>query len=815
MREWNRTVEVLAPAGSFEIMKAVIHAGADAVYLGGDHFGARAYAGNFNKEELLEAIEYAHLYNRKIYLTVNTLLKERELESRLVEYLTPFYEAGLDAVIVQDMGVFRVVHAHFPDMAIHASTQMAITGKNAAKILQDMGAARVVTARELNLKEIQAIHETTDVEIESFVHGALCYCYSGQCLLSSMNGGRSGNRGRCAQPCRMEYDVSDAQHNKINGAKEGFVLSPKDMCALDILPQIIEAGVYSLKIEGRMKNVTYAAGVTALYRKYVDMYFAKGKKYHVAEQDRLDLMDLYNRGAFTSGYYNSKKGAKMMSVSRPNHMGTQALKVCANHSGKVTFEALEQIHPQDVFEIDRDNSFSSGQTYHVGERFVVNLPKKYQLTEGMILNRTRNGRIVREVEENYVKNICKQQVDAACFLHTAEPMQLILTETERGISVHVEGDIVLEAQKQPIAKEKAEMQLRKTGDTPFVIGNITTEISENAFVPIGQLNELRRSAFAQLRSRIAEEYKKILPESEMHRMTDDTWLEEEVYANKSISEYGHSVTVTTLEQLDTFSSENKPQWIYIEDVLYEQDAMSVQRAVEDFHKMGIQVACVLPYVTTGKHEERLQERILQSVQHDNQEMSVDAFVVRNIEQIGVIAVMHKEQLRIPSKIITDASLYIWNTQALIQLKDFVENQGLTLIRVTLPYEETAREMCMIDKQACGVDVELVVYTRIPVMVSEQCVKRTLGRCDHANGKVVLSDQKKQQYVVQSRCAFCYSVMYHSKSLYLLDMEDEIAEVSPQYLRMDLIEKTDSYAALVQDIITENDRYRGHFVLGVE
>ena len=235
-------VEVLAPAGSLDIMKAVVAAGADAIYLGGNMFGARAFANNFNDEELIGAIEYAHLFGRKVYLTVNTLLKSREIENSLIEYLIPFYEAGLDAVIVQDMGVLKLIRKHFPDMDIHASTQMTQTGVYGSRLLKELGASRIVTSREMNLQEIKQLHDELDVEIESFVHGALCYCYSGQCLLSSFNGGRSGNRGRCAQPCRMSYDVYDSGA-KINDKNNSYALSPKDMCALQILPDVIDSGV--------------------------------------------------------------------------------------------------------------------------------------------------------------------------------------------------------------------------------------------------------------------------------------------------------------------------------------------------------------------------------------------------------------------------------------------------------------------------------------------------------------------------------------------------------------------------------------------
>ena len=261
----KRKIEILSPAGSYESMKAAIAAGADAVYIGGSRFGARAYADNLTEEQLLEAIDYVHLHGRKIYLTVNTLLKEKELRESFYEYLRPYYERGLDAVIVQDIGVLQFVKEHFPDLPIHASTQMTITNALGARFLEEQGVERVVTARELQLEEIKNIREKTDVEIESFVHGALCYCYSGQCLYSSMLGGRSGNRGQCAQPCRLPY--------KVNGSKESsYVLSLKDICTLEYIPELVEAGIDSFKIEGRMKKPEYVALVTAMYRKYSVLY---------------------------------------------------------------------------------------------------------------------------------------------------------------------------------------------------------------------------------------------------------------------------------------------------------------------------------------------------------------------------------------------------------------------------------------------------------------------------------------------------------------------------------------------------------------
>lgn len=299
----NRDFELLAPAGNINIFKAVIEAGADAVYVGGSMFGARAYANNFDEEELLCAIDYAHLKGVKVYLTVNTLLKNDEIE-KLYDYLLPFYERGLDAVLVQDLGALKLIHDRFPDLAIHTSTQMTVTGIDGVRFLKQFGVQRVVMAREVSLAEMKEIHEKCGMEIEAFVHGALCYSYSGQCLFSSMLGGRSGNRGRCAQPCRLPYCVG----NK----KDTYILSLKDMCGIKDLQKLKESGVYSLKIEGRMKQAGYASGVVAYYRRYID------SMKEVSDKDYKNIAGLGNRCGFTDKYYFEHNGTDMVTFEKPN-----------------------------------------------------------------------------------------------------------------------------------------------------------------------------------------------------------------------------------------------------------------------------------------------------------------------------------------------------------------------------------------------------------------------------------------------------------------------------------------------------------------
>jgi len=432
--EYSEKAELLAPAGSYEAMEAAVLAGADAVYLGGHLFGARAYANNLDESALKEAIDFVHLHGRKLYLTVNTLVKERELKEQLYTYLAPFYEHGLDAVIVQDIGVFSFIRKYFPDLSLHASTQMTITGPYGAKLLKEMGAKRIITARELSLEEIRDIHKTEGLqtlEIESFVHGALCYCYSGQCLFSSIVGGRSGNRGRCAQPCRLPYQA-EWNGKKISEKEKPYLLSLKDLCSIELLPDILEAGVTSLKIEGRMKKPEYTAGVVSIYRYYLDQYLEQGRKgFSVSKEDKKILQDLYNRGGFTKGYYLEQNGRKMM--------------------------------------------FLEGK----GEK-----------------EPGRNEALFQEIREQFCNRKPKEAIYGKARICSGEKAQL--TVMFGGQTVTVIGGIVSFAQNQSMTKEEIQKQLEKTGNTPFYFSELSIETDGNSFIRINELNQLRRNALKQL-----------------------------------------------------------------------------------------------------------------------------------------------------------------------------------------------------------------------------------------------------------------------------------------------------------------------------
>ena len=517
-----RKVEILAPAGSYESLKAAIYAGCDAVYIGGSRFGARAFANNLAEQELLEAIDFVHLHGKKIYMTVNTLLKEQELYEELYDYLKPYYEQGLDAVIVQDVGVLKYVHEHFPDLPIHASTQMTLTGKEGIKLLKDMGVTRFVPARELSLEEIKEIRketqkDTVPIEIETFVHGALCYCYSGQCLLSSMIGGRSGNRGRCAQPCRMTYTLDGAH-------KDGdYLLSPKDICTVSLIPELIEAGVHSFKIEGRMKRPEYTAYATYIYGKYTDLYFELGKegyyfylKKHQKEyeEDISNLMDLYNRGSFTTGYYKQYHGKDMMSNKRPNHNGVLVGEVIKIKGIEAQIKLLRDIYAQDVLEF-RNEKEENLYDYTVkddcrrGTIIKAKFKPGSKIVSGHLVYRTKNQKLLSWIGDNFLENGAKIPIEGKLEVIVSKPLRLYLTDKQSGVTVEVMGDKVEEAKNQPMTKEKLLAGVGKIANTEYIFEKLTATVEGNVFVPVGKLKELRREGLQQLEYKMLKQYRRV------------------------------------------------------------------------------------------------------------------------------------------------------------------------------------------------------------------------------------------------------------------------------------------------------------------
>lgn len=514
--------EILAPAGTWEALDAAVKAGADAIYVGGSRFSARAYAGNFDQEELLKAIDYCHLFGVKLYMAVNTLLKPEEIQN-LADYMEPFYHAGVDGIIVQDAGVVQVLKENYPDLPLHGSTQMSISSEYGAAFLKQMGFTRVVPARELSLSEIKKIKEKTDIEIETFIHGAMCYAYSGKCLFSSFNGGRSGNRGRCAQPCRKCYEITS------ESSKE-YIMSLKDMCTLSILPQLIDAGIDSFKIEGRMKNPSYVAATTDAYVKARDYWLElKEKKIKKEEADKKyrafaeplirNMMDIYNRGGFYTGYYFTEKGPEMTETKRPNHAGLLIGKVEKVAPPHVFIKLNEAVAISDVLEIRSEKASTLGKdgqgvelTTNVngvaGQTITLNGKEFKRIKTGQKVYRTRNNRLISNIEKEILKP--EKQLEAKCLIEAkkGQPLKITISDCKNGLHTETYGSEVEQAQNTPTEPEQLIQKMNKTGGTNVKLISVLTDMDENIFVQMSEFNNLRREALNRYKQAILDKYKR-------------------------------------------------------------------------------------------------------------------------------------------------------------------------------------------------------------------------------------------------------------------------------------------------------------------
>lgn len=794
--------ELLAPAGSYESMTAAFAAGADAVYIGGTRFGARAYADNLDEEAMKRAIDYAHLKRKKLYLTVNTLLKDKELEE-LYGYLNPFYREGLDAVIVQDVGVLRYVKREFPGMDIHASTQMAITGPYGAMQMKEAGAVRIVTARELSLKELKNIHKNVDIEIESFVHGALCYCYSGQCLYSSMIGGRSGNRGRCAQPCRLPYELTE-QGRTLNAAENTYLLSPKDMCTLEILPQLLESGVYSLKIEGRMKRAEYTAGVVNIYRKYLDMYLHNPKAgYQVEKEDLSKLMDLYNRGGFSKGYYMQHNGADMMASLRPNHWGTKAAKIIGSTKNTIRCQALEALGKKDVLEYRKESrplEFTVSQPVREGEEFSLKIPGNLTIKPD-VLYRTKNESLLEEIAHEFLEGDYPEKINGKLIL--SRQKCAILTINFDNLQVEVTGEIPQEAQNRPLKKEDVKRHLRKTGGTGFQFSVLDIDMEDNLFMPMQSLNELRRKGIECLRQSILESKKRDSEDQakKCEEQEADTGSKKMPYLAASLE------SKEGLAQLLRFPQVER---IYLDSAFFKnkQEFLEQSRGfIHRCHEKGRQCFYVMPWIFRSQAEAYYKDaRMLEALGE------FDGILIKNIEEYQFL-----KQNGYKKQLAADYNLYTWNRESRL----FWKERGL--MYDTVPLELNEGE---IRRRGCK-GSEMMVYGYLPLMVSAQCQLKNTVECRKQEKTVYLKDRKNKLFAVRNQCAFCYNVIYNSAPLKLLENAKEIQKLQPLGIRLQFTtEDKNSIAEITESYIrafyrrepagcTPGEFTRGHFKRKVE
>lgn len=762
-------VEILAPAGSMECLKAAIAAGADAVYTGGALFGARAYAHNLTEEELLEAIDYVHLHGRRLYLTVNTLIKDREMEKQMYDYLLPYYRQGLDAVIVQDIGLFRFIRKHFPDLPIHASTQMTLTGVDGAKFLEKEGAQRIVTSRELSMAEVKKIADETELEIESFVHGALCYCYSGQCLFSSFIGGRSGNRGQCAQPCRLLYRTPEAKRPQ-------YLLSLKDICTLELIPEMIESGIYSFKIEGRMKKPEYAAAVAFQYRKYADLYLKyyeecpaeedpaayAMKKYRVREEDRQMLLDLYNRGGFHTGYYHTQNGREMISLNRPNHAGVPAVKVLAKKGRNVTAKALTDLYPQDIIELpmrkgrEKADNYTCKDAVRKGMNVQIPVFADTPFKRDEIWMRTRNSTLIDTLREEFVNGKIKERICGTFRLYPQE--KATLTVKCRDAEITVAGEKAQEALSQPMSRERIEKQLRKTGNAEFEFSFLKAEIGEKVFLPMQSLNELRREALETLEKVICEKYRRSGEVKDPEEDKTELSMEEEVLS-------GWTASVRTAEQMEVILEEEAIGRIYVDCTMFPRiwEKDSYVEWITKVHAAGKEIYLVMPYIfreRTRKQYEAAYNRIFGA--------GWDGILIANYESFAFL-----KEHGYTGRIMTDYNLYEFNQES----RKFWKEKGV--FEFTAPVELTERELQDLRVK----DGEVIVYGYLPMMISAGCIQKTTRGCLKKSGQTTITDRYRNPFVVKNECDYCYNILYNYVPLYLGDRMEEVYQIGPGRIRL--------------------------------
>lgn len=733
-----KELELLAPAGSLKTLKAVIHAGADAVYLGGSMFGARAYANNFNEEELLEAIRFGHIHGRKIILAVNTLLKEYEL-GQLYDYLHPYYEAGLDAVIVQDMGVMEFIKTHFPNLPIHTSTQMTITNVEGARLLKEQGVERVVTAREMSLEEIQRIHDEVGVELESFIHGALCYCYSGQCLFSSIIGGRSGNRGRCAQPCRLSYEVLQGEKS-LTGHHATPILSLKDMCTLPFLYELADHGVYSFKIEGRMKTPEYAAGVVSIYRKYMDSYL-DGSRIPVEKKDIRALLELGNRGGFTNGYYYHHNDSDMLSGESASH----------------------------------------------------------NKSEGVLQDNIRR---------EYVDTELKEKIKGKLILNKECPAKI---EVQYGkIKVSYQGDMVLVAQNRPLTKEVVTEKITKTGNTPFVFENLEVTMDDDIFMPVNQLNQLRRGALEALEEALLKPYERTLPElvetssAETDRQTTGNAIKEKQISRQSLSQTsgqqsaGSSTEVRVLiedaEQLPAVLKADFVDTVYLDCMLYTRENLlrKLSEDIDRVHASGKKAFYVFPFIFR-QQTSLFYEKIMPELK----KLPLNGIMVRSLDEIAFIKEWGNENWQM----VSDSNLYTYSNEA----AEYFYRLGM--IQDTIPVELNRKEILRRENSRS----EMIIYGRLPLMITAQCIhKNTLG-CMHQHKVLNLKDRYSVHFPVKNFCSECYNVIYNSLPVCLFKEDVTVKKIAPAALRLSFTTETEEETEQILTIY--GDIYKNGGILG--
>ena len=750
-----RDVELLAPVGSFEALKAAVQNGANAVYLGGKDFGARASANNFDRDELKEAVKYAHIRGVQVFVTTNTLRKENEIEDFL-EYAKFLYDIDVDAIILQDIGMARLIKRELPDFELHASTQMVAHSLEDVKYLESVGFDRVVLAREVTVEEIKYICDNCKADIEVFVHGALCVCYSGQCLMSSMIGNRSGNRGRCAQPCRQRYELIDVYTGEVVNSNGDYLLSPRDLNAIEEIDKVIDAGVHSLKIEGRMKRPEYGATVIDGYRKTIDEYLATNKL-NVSDETINDLYTIFNR-KFTKGLLLGDVGKDMMNSQLPNNQGLYVGTVVDYNkkAKRLKIKLANTLKKGDGINLGGGTIgriIKNGNIETIGYKGeTIELDFVGEARKGQIVFKTSDSELMDRVQATFTqdKEFVKNIIDAKITIKLGQKPILTLKDRHSNEAT-IEGDkIVEEAMKVALSKEKVETQLRKLGNTPYELDLLEIELDDNVSLPISLLNQMRRDCIELLdKERVSIKNRKYKNKIVKYKPV--------LYNRNKQQEI--SVKVKNLEQLESALECGV-------DRIYYEDTNTIDKGMSLAMKYNKKVIYSAPRIIRNKeynHLAKANNAGVESVQVGNYG-SIDYFKDKKLNIDYYLNAFNSETINYYKEIGADTLC-------------ISQELNINEIKETIKYTD--------------INIESVVYGYTPLMITEYCPMGVIVRDCKKDKRVAkckesiyaLRNSKGDEFRV-SQDIFCRSTIYNSNVTCMLDNLYELHEIGINVLRLD-------------------------------
>lgn len=809
MRKLNdkmRIPELLAPAGSMEALKAAIANGADAVYFGGKQFNARQNAANFSEQEIMEAVKLVQAHQVKSYIAFNILLHNDEME-QAAQYFKFLYNAGVDGAIVQDLGLIKLAQKIVPQLELHGSTQMTVHNHDGVQFLAEKGLKRVVLARELSLVDLEDITKASAIELEVFVHGALCICYSGQCLMSSMMGARSGNRGLCAQPCRLPYQlVKGDEYVKTPG---NYLISPKDLSTIDILPELLKIGIHSLKFEGRMKRPEYVATVIRIYRKALDRCLQDPDGFRATPEEKRQLAQIFNRD-FTSGYYNGKPGVNLISIHRPDNRGLYLGKVDSiNHkTGDVKVKLEQPLALEDGLEFVLSKGIKKGITVkeisrkgeniaiaNVMETVEIKAPPKTQ--SGDLIFKTSDENLLTVARSSYEKDFPVVKIPVIMKVTGALGMPLSLTlQDDQGNIVIGETEFIIEkAKNRPLTKETIESQLGRLGTTDFNLVDLKLDIPEEIMVPLSELNNLRRKTISRLENLRNRKNYPQLSDSMFNLLLKD--LNTELVPRKKIRTEKPKLAVSIADPFSLEAAINAgADLVYISGEKFRsknaafKDYAEVLRRIE--HK-NIDVYLKLPRIWLDSNIP-----IMNQMAKWFSNLSIKGFVISNLGTISWV-----KQHFPGSDIRGDYSLNVLNDLSL----KFLQDSGLK--GITLSPELTLKEIAQF-KRLSEIEIEGLIHGSIPLMISEHCVVGATFGCQdicknhNAPCKVShysLRDRKGFLLPVEMD-HFCRMHIFNPQDLCVIDFLPNLLEQGYYSLRIEAVKEGPEYVKGVTEIYRE-------------